>query len=116
MNQALEDVYSLTLLLTATEKQIYSGVNGTDKGNSNRKILDALSFWQEMRQRRIDAIFDWVTNSQNVQRMPEAERKRLLAEGRIKEGAAGEGDDMSWLYRPSLEEEVNDWLKDNFAQ
>lgn len=59
-----------------------------------------------MRQKRIDAIFNWVVNSQNVSRLPEEDRKRLVAEGK-----ASDGDDMSWLYRPTLEEDMDVWLR-----
>lgn len=55
-----------------------------------------------MRQRRIDDIFDWLTNYQNVERLPEAERKSLKAEGKTTDKAE-KGDDMSWLYQPTIE-------------
>lgn len=108
VNQALEDVYSLTLLLTSIIERhgTANGVTATKESLETQQLLKMLSSWQEMRQRRIDAIFDWATNATNVQRMPEAERKKLIAEGKVKEGKAGEGDDMSWLYKPNLEEEV----------
>ena len=108
VNQALEDTYSLTLLLTSDPRMngARDGVSA-DRGKSdNTRLLKLLSLWQDMRQRRVDAIFEWATNATNVQRLPEAERKKLIAEGKVKEGKAGEGDDMSWLYRPKLEDEV----------
>lgn len=113
VNQALEDVYTLTLLLTSI-------AGGSTKANGHTlsdtkttpqadRILDALRFWQRMRQKRVDTVTEWATNSTNVQRLPEAERKKLVAEGKIKEGKAGEGDDMSWLYQPQIEEEIRTW-------
>ena len=102
MNQALEDVYTLTLLLTSISKT-----------NTDKALLQTLSFWQRIRQRRIDAIFDWVNSFQNIQRMPEAERRKLVEEGKIKEDREGDGDDMSWLYRPTIQEGVNDWLTES---
>lgn len=90
VNQALEDVHALILLL---------------KGNSN--LPEALSIWQRMRQQRIDAVFDWATNATNVMRMPEAERNRLIQEGKFKDPKSNEDfDDMRWLYSFDCEKEV----------
>lgn len=104
VNQALEDVYSLTLLLSGI-----SGPRASDTdGSSQSEMLEALAFWQQMRQERIDAVFDWTTNGSNVSRLPEAERKRLIAEGKVKEN---QGDDMSWLYKPVIDEKIEAWIK-----
>lgn len=108
VNQALEDVYSLTLLLTSPARTVrHVSVSSTDstKEAGDGSILMALAFWQDMRQQRIDAIFDWLTNYQNVERLPEAERQKLKSEGKSEKG-----DDMSWLYQPTLETDVNEWL------
>jgi len=103
VNQALEDVYSLTLLLTSLHKP--SGqLNGVSE-DSDVEITTALEFWQSMRQKRLDAIFDWVNGYQNVERLPEAERKKIKVEGKEQIG-----DDMSWLYRSSLESDIKEWL------
>ena len=59
-------------------------------------------------QKKIDAIFDWVMNTTNVQRMGEAERNKLIAEGKAK--ATTDGDDMGWLFKPNLEEAMDAWL------
>ncbi|KAF2769144.1 FAD/NAD(P)-binding domain-containing protein [Teratosphaeria nubilosa] len=104
INQALEDALSLTLLLTSIRE---ASRNGAD-GNANRaRLLDGLAFWQKMRQKRIDVICDWATNATNVQRLPEAERKKREAEG--KTGNAYE--DMSWLYNSHLQEEIEAWVQ-----
>lgn len=96
VNQALEDVWALTLLLTAPAAR--------RRGPS---LGPALEFWQAMRQKRIDAVDDWATNVNNVSRLPEAERTRLSDEGKLKtEGV----DDMGWLYTPTLEGDVEKWL------
>lgn len=90
VNQALEDVYGLTLILRRSDD-----------------LLSALRSWQAMRQKRIDAVFDWATNGTNVQRLPEADRLKLLAENKLKNpNASGISDDMSWLYQFNLEDEV----------
>jgi 2-polyprenyl-6-methoxyphenol hydroxylase-like FAD-dependent oxidoreductase len=93
VNQALEDVYSLTLLLSS----IAIPHMPDEVPSSQNDLLEALAFWQQMRQERIDAVFDWTLNGSNVSRLPEAERKRLIAEGKVREN---QGDDMSWLYTP----------------
>lgn len=59
-----------------------------------------------MRQKRIDSIIDWVSNYQNVERLPEAERKKLASQG--KDGA--KGDDMRWLYQQTIERDVKAWV------
>lgn len=106
VNQAIEDGYALAMLLSEGRK----AVDGETADAANGRVLEALAFWQKLRQERIDAVFDWATNSANVQRMPEAERKKLVAEGRIKEGSEGERDDMSWLYSRNLEDDVRKWI------
>ena len=114
VNQALEDGLSLTLLLTsltsfASESETDSDT-ATHETTPQDRLLEVLSFWQQMRQRRIDAIFEWVTNSQNVERLPEGDRKKLMAEGKIKAETLSGRDDMSWLYQPTLENEIQSWL------
>ncbi|KAK4565343.1 hypothetical protein LTR86_003960 [Recurvomyces mirabilis] len=121
VNQALEDVYSLAMILAAVSKHesmtsiphSNGQTNGSGTDQRQTRVLEGLGFWQQMRQKRVDAIYDWATNSNNVQRLPEAERNKLMAEGKIKKGTAGEGDDMSWLYAPRLESDVQEWIDAN---
>ncbi|KXS96337.1 hypothetical protein AC579_9896 [Pseudocercospora musae] len=109
VNQALEDVYSLTLLLVSSASvNLSSGEAIHDQVHSRPTSLEALDFWQRMRQDRIDAIFEWTTNTNNVSRLPEAERKRLYAEGKIREG---QGDDTRWLFMLDIDKEVKNWLQ-----
>ena len=110
--QALEDVYSLTLLLTSImpSNQATNGEHETQNQPTDAKLLAGLQSWQEMRQERIDELVDYVNNTVNVSRMSESERQKLIAEGKVKEKkATGEGD-MSWLYKPKLEEEMKQRL------
>ena len=108
VNQALEDVYSLTLLLCAVDQaRPIDRHQANGNVDSRPSLLEVLSFWHKMRQDRIDAVFDWTTNINNVSRLPEAERKRLYAEGKIKEG---QGDDTSWLFQFDIDKEVDRWL------
>lgn len=105
VNQALEDVYSLTLLLTSTARTQAPSA-GQDDDKSNERLLEALEFWQQMRQERIESIFDWVQNYQHVERLPEAERKK-----RTERANSVKGDDMSWLYTPTIDHDVKQWLE-----
>jgi 2-polyprenyl-6-methoxyphenol hydroxylase-like FAD-dependent oxidoreductase len=90
VNQTLEDVYTLTRLL---------------KESDNR--IKALKFWQELRQKRIDTIFDWATNITNTQRLPQGEREKLM-HGR--DGEVKDLDDMRWLYNSTADQEIDSWL------
>lgn len=105
VNQALEDVYSLTLLLTSVGE--LSSVSTTEAAPGKPQLLSALSFWQKTRQDRIDAIMDWTTNTINVERMPEADRERRLAEGKV---TAGRGYDLGWLHEYDYDAVFDRWL------
>ncbi|KAI5363493.1 Putative FAD-binding domain, FAD/NAD(P)-binding domain superfamily [Septoria linicola] len=109
VNQALEDVYSLTLLLASACKRGEAGNPAATNrdGSAKSDLLDVLAFWQRTRQDRIDAIFDWATNTNNVERLPEADRQKLLAEGKVR---PGQGDDTSWLFKYDYDKVVNEWL------
>jgi 2-polyprenyl-6-methoxyphenol hydroxylase-like FAD-dependent oxidoreductase len=113
--QALEDAYSLTLLLTAILPLRTEANGATTSGHvfNGSILLKGLASWQEMRQKRIDEIYDYATNSTNVARMSESERQKLIAEGKIKQ-TSGEQEDMGWLYCPKLEGEMKERL-DNLA-
>jgi ClpP class serine protease len=57
-------------------------------------------------------VYDWATYGNNVQRLPEAERNKLIQEGNMKYGANLEDvDDMRWLYQHKLEETIGAWIK-----
>ena len=90
VNQALEDVYSFVLLLRT----------------SNARLVDLLRAWQDMRQRRVDAVFDWATNTTNVQRLPKGERDKIIAEGEVSMSSGDNADDMRWLYGVDMGKEV----------
>ena len=110
--QALEDVYSLTLLLTSMMplSQAANREDEKQKKAADAKLLAGLRSWQEMRQERINELVDYVNNTVNVSRMSESERQKLIAEGKVKEKkGTGEGD-MSWLYKPKLEQDMKQRL------
>ena len=85
INQAFEDVYMFALLLAQA---------GTVR------MEDALLFWQEYRQKRIDQIYD--LNAQiDLRRMPKdqapkVEKKEITLE---------------WLYEPDFKKDVMDWVQ-----
>ena len=66
VNQALEDVQSLILFL---------------KSSSN--LIETLHTWQGMSQTRMDAVFAWVANATNVERLLEPERNKLMVETKL---------------------------------
>ncbi|KAH9826348.1 FAD/NAD(P)-binding domain-containing protein [Teratosphaeria destructans] len=102
VNQAIEDAFSLKSLFTSIRE---SPKNSADGDATRARVLDALAFWQTMRQKRIDQICDWATSATNVQRLPEAERRKREAEGKT----AHAYEDMSWLYNSHLQEEIQAW-------
>ena len=99
INQALEDIHTLILLLVQTGR------------GSKIDLLDVLQYWQTERQKRIDAVFDWATNTTNVARMSEAERAKVVAAGRVVEEKKPE-EDMRWLYEPTLEGHLEEWIRE----
>lgn len=108
VNQALEDAHSLGLLLDSLRNLPKINVASNAK-NLELRLLDALSRWQKWRQEKVDAIYDWTTNTTNVGRLPEEQRKKLIAEGKVKQL----GNDMSWLFRPNIEENVHKLVQES---
>lgn len=95
VNQALEDAWTLTILLA-----------------SGKEVTQCLNFWQEMRQSRIDDVLEKGMGKANVQRLPERERERLMNQGKVKEEVdSGRFDDMTWLFKPDLEERIQEWVQ-----
>ncbi|PPJ60890.1 hypothetical protein CBER1_10967 [Cercospora berteroae] len=99
VNQALEDAYSLVLVLEEASK-------GSTNGTGKERVLEALEFWQKTRQDRIDATYDWTTNTNNVNRLPEAERQKLMKEGKIRVD-----EDRGGLFQYDFDEVVRDWAE-----
>ena len=96
VNQTLEDVHTLTRVLK----------EGPDR-------VKALNFWQCLRQKRVDDIYDWSMNVTNVQRLPQADRDKLVREGKAKDGnVTKDYDDMRWLYNSTADQQINDWLRE----
>ncbi|KPI35902.1 uncharacterized protein AB675_10426 [Cyphellophora attinorum] len=110
VNQTLEDVWVLTRLLALVKQDQASG----------KTMQQALTFWQEVRQERIDEVYDWATNATNVSRLPKDEREKTLIDDAVKQREKGEGqskkvglgvDDMRWLYVPGWDEVIERWAK-----
>jgi 2-polyprenyl-6-methoxyphenol hydroxylase-like FAD-dependent oxidoreductase len=85
VNQAFEDVHSLSLLMAAVAK-------GEVAWN------DALDWWQQYRQARVDRTVE-LTERMNVRRLPG--------------WMGGEGDviDSSWLFSVQIEKDVAEWVE-----
>lgn len=90
VNQAFEDAYALTLLLSKLDSK------GMDFQRS-------LGFWQSWRQDRIDKVND-LTASMNNKRLPEAERQK------VDNPTGGEGQ-LDWLYQPNLDNEMEAFVQ-----
>ena len=93
INQAFEDVYMFALLLAKAEKD---------------RTKDALSFWQEYRQQRIDKVM--ALNAQiDLRRMPHPEKTSdMVGNGN---GAVSKQEiELGWLYEPDFNAVVEDWL------
>ncbi|PGH02629.1 hypothetical protein GX51_04512 [Blastomyces parvus] len=100
VNQAFEDVNMLALLLSNLSPQT--------------PLAEALKFWQEYRQRRIDKVLD-LTQQMNAKRLPPAEQAKLPPGAIWTDDSAtrGEGGQLRWLYEPDLDEDVAKWLADH---
>ncbi|OJD12793.1 hypothetical protein AJ78_06670 [Emergomyces pasteurianus Ep9510] len=97
VNQAFEDVNMLALLLSNLSPKT--------------PLAEALKFWQEYRQRRIDKVLE-LTQQMNAKRLPPAEQAKLPPGAIWADDSAtkGEGGQLRWLYVPDLDEDVTKWL------
>lgn len=91
INQALEDAYTLALLLTSSS-------HARRAAEQPSPLAHALASWQKLRQQKVNAIFDWTRRTTDVHRLPEEERRRLAEQSDTKvDGEDTKG--LSWLYR-----------------
>ncbi|KAI1179823.1 kynurenine 3-monooxygenase [Nemania sp. FL0916] len=98
-SQAFEDAFTLSLILSAL------------RGNKELKWENALRFWQDMRQDRIDELMI-LTRQLNNKRLP-LEKQKLLPENELWfDESADNPRQMAWLYDPKLEETVDAWVKE----
>ncbi|KAI1111822.1 FAD dependent oxidoreductase [Nemania sp. NC0429] len=96
-SQAFEDVMSLALLLSAL------------KENRGLQWVEALEFWQEIRQDRIDDLLV-LTKQLNNKRLP-LEKQALLDKNDLWFDESAENPaQMAWLYTPKIEETVKAWV------
>ncbi|KAK2753339.1 hypothetical protein FQN55_003468 [Onygenales sp. PD_40] len=97
VNQAFEDVNMLALLLSKLSPLV--------------PLADALRFWQDYRQARVDKVLE-LNSQMNAKRLPPAEQAKLPP-GAIwtdESATRGEGGQLRWLYEPDLDEDVARWL------
>ncbi|KAK4183250.1 hypothetical protein QBC35DRAFT_508360 [Podospora australis] len=87
VNQALEDVYMLSLLL----------------GNKGVDEAEPLGFWQKYRQARVDRILKLVEQI-DLRRLPTDE---------VEEKVVKEPFELGWLYGTDLRGDVDAWVRDN---
>ena len=96
-NQAFEDGYTLALLLSNLSPQT--------------TLSDAISFWQGMRQERVDQVIE-LTSQLNNMRLPTAEKEALdKASVWHEDKSQAEGGQMAWLFTPQLEDKVLSWIQ-----
>ena len=97
VNQAFEDIFMLSLLLS---NRLPSGISLSEK----------LEFLQEKRQERVDAVLD-LTKKMNNRRLPKEEREEM-ENGEVWEerNEVGGAEEMRWLYAPKIEEVVEKWV------
>ncbi|PSN63116.1 FAD/NAD(P)-binding domain-containing protein [Corynespora cassiicola Philippines] len=100
VNQALEDVYSLTLLLSRLLLKDNEIVPlSTDSLNV------ALDFWKKLRQSRVDAILE-IVKMTNIKRLPEAERAKLAAKMEAEGIVDKSAEWREWIYKPTIEADI----------
>ncbi|KAK7746795.1 hypothetical protein SLS53_001983 [Cytospora paraplurivora] len=97
-NQAIEDVYTLALLLSKLSPEV-----PLDKG---------VALWQSYRQERVEKILD-LTQQMNAKRLPESEKAKLPPGAIWTDASAtrGEGGELDWLYNADLMGEVERWAQ-----
>lgn len=96
INQAFEDVYMLALVLSQRDKI--------------RSFEQALSFWQDYRQTRVDKVLE--LNKQIDARRVPSKDSNVEGDGAFKK----EPFDLSWLYQPDLKQDVQTWVMSNSLQ
>ena len=97
VNQAFEDIYMLSLLLSL-------------RISSSIPMREKLAFWQEKRQERVDGVLA-LTKQMNNMRLPKEARDKLK-EGEVwdMKSDGGGGEEMRWLYLPRIEQVVGQWV------
>ncbi|KAI9664487.1 MAG: hypothetical protein M1821_005933 [Bathelium mastoideum] len=95
-NQAFEDAYTLSFLLSRVSKF--------------HSLREVLQFWESWRKNRIVKIRQFAFYVNN-NRLPVHEQEKLRAKGQWVDEEDGYGDEFfTWLYSPHLDEEMLLWL------
>lgn len=87
INQAFEDIYIFALLLGKADKV---------------PMQDALSYWQDYRQARVDKVL-WLNDQIVLRRMSKEERDKMPA-------GSMEEIDLGWLYLADFKKDVDSWV------
>lgn len=102
-SQAFEDVLSLGLLVARLRDR-----------PGELRWADALDFWQEFRQARMDDLLE-LTRRLNNKRLP-LEKQALLGKDDLWfDESAMDPKQMAWLYLPQIEEKVDAWVKEKLG-
>ena len=98
VNQAFEDIYMLSLLLSS-------------RISPSIPMREKLAFWQEKRQERVDEVLTLTKQMSNM-RLPKEAREKLK-EGEVWDVKSdqGGGEEMRWLYLPRIEKVVGEWVR-----
>ncbi|KAI1868322.1 hypothetical protein JX265_007145 [Neoarthrinium moseri] len=91
INQAFEDVYMLSLLLSDTAKE-----------NNKDYLAASLKWWQESRQARVDQVLE-LNKQIDLRRLPQSQDSDGLEKLNFEVG---------WLYDIDLDQVVGNWLKE----
>ena len=95
-NQAFEDGYLLALVLAKKPESV--------------GVEDALKWWQQIRQERVERLLDMTRRLINM-RLPLEQQIKLGKEDLWESGGDGEG--VRWLFVPELERRVEEWVNQN---
>lgn len=90
-SQGFEDAYTLSILLSTVQ------MGGSMLGK-------ALEAWKEYRQQRVDKVIQ-LTLQLNNARLPQAEREKLEAEGKMV-WQSGDSGELGWLYNAGIDRDV----------
>ncbi|KAJ4417719.1 hypothetical protein N0V82_005993 [Gnomoniopsis sp. IMI 355080] len=102
-SQAFEDAFSLALLLSEIRE------------HKDLNWEESLAWWQKYRQGRVDKLLE-LTRQLNNKRLP-LEKQALLEKGEVwVDESAEKPDQMAWLYVPTIEEDIRDWVNENIGK
>jgi 2-polyprenyl-6-methoxyphenol hydroxylase-like FAD-dependent oxidoreductase len=90
-SQGFEDAYTLSILLSTGQME-------------GLRLGKALNAWKEYRQQRVNKVIE-LTLQLNNARLPQAERVKLEAEGKMV-WQSGDSGELAWLYNADIQRDV----------